>query len=86
MNKLIAKLSRTARGIDPSAVVSTGATQIRTKFKAEEVPQIVAAYMSGIKTTMAIAIGGTGLALLVSIFGKWKRIHTKAFNDGDEGV
>jgi hypothetical protein len=42
----------------------------------DHVPRVVVAYMAGIKAALAIAIGGTGTAFLVSLFNRWKRIHS----------
>jgi hypothetical protein len=71
----------TAPGVDPATVVATGATQIRAMYTADQVPGIVAAYMAGIKVALAISIGGTGVAFLVSLLSSWKRLKTKAPND-----
>ena len=67
-----------APGVDPSAVVATGATEIREAFTAEELPGILRAYMAGIKVSAGIAIGATGFAFLVSLFSRWKRLNTEA--------
>ncbi|KDN71340.1 putative major facilitator superfamily transporter [Colletotrichum sublineola] len=63
--------------VDPITVIDTGATQIRTMFAADQVSGIVLAYMSGIKVAFAISIGATGLACVISLFCRWKRIHTE---------
>lgn len=73
----------TAPGVDPAAVVATGATQIRAVFTADQVPGIVKAYMAGIKVALAIAIGATGVAFLVSLFSSWKRPKTEALKNAD---
>lgn len=38
-------------------------------------PGIVVAYMAGIKVVFALATAGAGLALIISLFSNWKRIH-----------
>ena len=38
-------------------------------------PGILAAYMAGIKVVFALATAAAGLALVVSLFSNWKRIH-----------
>jgi hypothetical protein len=62
-------------------VLATGATQLRAVFPANEVSGIVVAYMTGIKTALAIPIGATGVALCVSLFSSWKRLHGAAVKD-----
>ncbi|KAF3245791.1 hypothetical protein TWF192_007267 [Orbilia oligospora] len=77
VNKLLASLPRTP-DIDPMMVVTTGATEIRHAFPAQYVPDIVAAYMAGIRVSLAIPIGAAGVGLIVSFFGKWNRINAAA--------
>jgi hypothetical protein len=62
-------------------VVATGATQIRAVFTADQVPGIVVAYMEGIKVALAISIGATGVAFVISLFSSWKRLNTEAVKD-----
>jgi hypothetical protein len=77
-NKLIATVRISALGIDPLEVVQTGATQIRSTFRADQVPGVVLAYMTGIKTALAISVAATGVAFLASLCNRWKRIHAAA--------
>ncbi|KAK6358444.1 hypothetical protein TWF730_007776 [Orbilia blumenaviensis] len=76
VNRLLVNLPNSP-DIDPMHVVATGATEIRRAFPAH-IPEIVAAYMSGIKISLAIPIGAAGVGLVVSLFGKWNRIHASA--------
>lgn len=71
-------LKNLPEGVDPAAVVATGATQIRSAFPADQVPGIVAAYMKGVQVALALSIGGTGLALIVSLFSRWTRLHASS--------
>lgn len=59
-------------------MVATGATQIRAVFTADQVPGILVAYMAGIKVALAISIGATGVAFLVSLFSSWKTLNMEA--------
>ncbi|KAF3084460.1 hypothetical protein TWF569_006965 [Orbilia oligospora] len=77
VNKLLASLPQTP-DIDPMMVVATGATEIRHAFPAQYVPDIVAAYMAGIRVSLAIPIGAAGVGLIISLFGKWNRINAAA--------
>lgn len=63
---MINTLPITAPGVDPATVIATGATQIRSMFPADQVPGILMAYMDGVKVALAIPIGATGVAFLVS--------------------
>lgn len=73
-NKLINTLHTTVPELDPALVISTGATELRTSFSAEQFPSILAAYMAGIRAALAIPIAATGTAALVSACNSWKRL------------
>ncbi|KAH8835002.1 major facilitator superfamily domain-containing protein [Flagelloscypha sp. PMI_526] len=73
-NKLINTLRTTVPELDPALVISTGATELRTSFSAEQFPGILAAYMAGIRAALAIPIAATGIAVLVSACNSWKRL------------
>ncbi len=75
---MIAELPITAPGVDPIAVIATGATQLRQAFPADQVPGILLAYMAGIKVAFAIAIGAVGAAFVVSLLSKWKKLNPEA--------
>ncbi|KAK4239384.1 major facilitator superfamily domain-containing protein [Achaetomium macrosporum] len=78
VNRMINRLATSAPDVNPLAVVRTGATQIRTVFSPEQVPGILIAYMAGIKTALALAIGAVGLAFVVSWFSNLRRLNTEA--------
>ncbi len=74
---MISRLAVSAPDVNPLVLLGTGATQIREMFPAEQVPGILVAYMAGIKTTMAIAVGAVGVAFVVSLFSNFKRMNTE---------
>ena len=78
INRLISVVSVAAVGVDPAAVVATGATQIRDVFPADQVPGIVLGYMSGTKIVFALVTGATGISFVVSLFSSWRRLDPKA--------
>ncbi|KAL2163024.1 hypothetical protein VTH06DRAFT_6860 [Thermothelomyces fergusii] len=82
VNKMVHKLATSAPSVDPRLVLGTGATQIRDVFPADAVPGIVAAYMEGIKTALALAVGTTGSAFLISLFSDFRRLNTDALKTG----
>jgi len=75
INTLLANLPA---GVDPLAIVGTGATAIRHVFPADQIPGILVAYMAGIKTTFAIAVAGVGMSFVVSLFSSWRRLNQEA--------
>lgn len=72
---MLARLATSAPDVDPLVLLGTGATQIREVFPAESVPGILVAYMAGIKTALAIAMGAVGVAFVVSLFGNFGRLN-----------
>lgn len=75
INRLLATIPE---GVDPLAIVGTGATMIRTVFPAEQIPGILVAYMEGIKATFALTIATVGLAFVFSLFGDLRRLNREA--------
>ncbi|XXH00679.1 hypothetical protein Hte_007029 [Hypoxylon texense] len=73
-NTLIQRVVQTAPGVDPTRLVATGATMIRQVFPPDEIPGILLAYMSALKVALGIAVGGSGLATVISIFMPWDMI------------
>lgn len=82
-NKLISTLRSTSPEIDPATVLATGATQIRTAFTATQVPEVVAAYMAGLRVVFAITAATFALAALVALCASWSPLHTKVVKDDD---
>lgn len=73
-NKLLGALSRNAPDVSPAQVIITGATSLRSTFSAEQLPGVIASYLSGIHTAFALATGLIGISLLVSAFAPWRKI------------
>lgn len=69
-------LTSSAPTVDPNIVILSGASEIRSRFTPLQVSGVVVTYMRGLKVAFAFAIATTGLALVVSVFGSWKRLHT----------
>ncbi len=83
VNVLVKNLASWAPGVDPASVVSTGATDLRNVFSAEQVPGILVAYMSGLKIAFAIGLASTGVAfIIITLFQKWNRLNTAAIAGG----
>jgi len=75
INTLLANLPE---GVNPLAIVGTGATAIRSVFPEDQIPGILVAYMAGIKTTFALAVAGVGIAFVISLFSSWRRLNQAA--------
>lgn len=86
INRLLSVTSTVVPGVDPAAILATGATQIRVLFPADQVPGIIMGYMAGIQLVFALVTGTTGIAVIVSLFGDWKRLDSKAMEGVSGGV
>ena len=60
-NQLAHAIRTTAPGVSVHKIVVTGATQLRTAFTAEQLPGVLAAYVTGIKATFALTIALAGV-------------------------
>ena len=77
INTLISSMAVHAPGISPLLVIGTGAADLRKVFPPEVLPGIVLAYMDGLRTSFAVAIGMVGLSFVLSAVVPWKRLHEK---------
>jgi hypothetical protein len=75
---MLNRLAESAPTVNPMVVLGTGATQIRAVFAADEIPGILVAYMAGIKTALAIALGAVGVSFVIVLFSNFKRLNTEA--------
>lgn len=83
VNVFINVLPYSAPGVDPAAVVSTGATDLRTVFSADQILGILVAYMCGLKISFAIGLASTGIAfIIITMFQRWNRLNTAAIAGG----
>ncbi|MCJ1438876.1 hypothetical protein MMC27_008266 [Xylographa pallens] len=83
VNVLIKVLPYSAPGVDPVTVVNTGATDLRQVFSSDQIPGILVAYMSGLKTAFAIGLASTGMAfIIITLFQRWNRLNTAAIAGG----
>ena len=83
VNVLLKVLPHSAPGVNPVAVVLTGATDLRKPFTPEQVAGILVAYMRGLKISFAIGIASTGMALvIITVFQKWNRLNPAAIAGG----
>lgn len=78
VNRLLVELPRSAPGVDPLVVVSTGATRLKDVLPADVLPGVLTAYMAGIKICFALACVSAGIAMLVSLHLPFKRLNAEA--------
>ena len=73
-NILIHKLAATAPGVNATAVIAAGATQLRVRFPAEQVPEILSAYMDGLKAAYLLALVLVAISVIFALMPKWERL------------
>jgi hypothetical protein len=61
-----ANIKANLSGIDVASVLATGATELRSVFTSAQVPEIIDAYMSGIKGALGVALGSCGVGLVIA--------------------
>ncbi|GFF57143.1 MFS transporter, putative [Aspergillus udagawae] len=75
-NRLLDELPHTAPDVDPRAVVAAGATEL-TSF-GSSLPGVRIAYMRGLKVAFAFACASMGVAFILALFSRRKRITGEA--------
>lgn len=84
VNQIIITLAATAPSTNSALVVSTGASELRYVFTAEQMTTILPAYMTGLKVAYAISIAAGGIAFCLSPFNNFKKIDAHAATEGSE--
>ncbi|KAL8951374.1 MAG: hypothetical protein Q9222_002651 [Ikaeria aurantiellina] len=73
--------------IDPHTVIHTGATDLRTIFSSNELPQVLMAYNEALIQTYYIALGASCVSILAGLSMEWKSIkEVKHSNSSKSGV
>ena len=81
-NTLIKEIPRYAPNVDPSIVISAGATNIRAVTPAAELPGVLEAYNVAVTSSFILSIACTGLACLCSLLFEWKTVKGKKIELG----
>lgn len=66
-NELITTIPSNAPGVDPLAVVATGATELRNVFGMDSISGIIMSYLAGLKDAYILAIALGGVATIIAI-------------------
>ncbi|PNY26418.1 Pantothenate synthetase [Tolypocladium capitatum] len=68
--------------INQASLILTGATEIRHAFPIEQQPIVIDGYMAGLKVVFAIAIACSGMAALLGLGTKWKKLKQESIAAG----
>lgn len=85
-NQLITHLATQLPEVNAAVTLGTGATQIRDVFTAAQIPVVIDAYISGLKTVFAIAVAAFGTATLLGLLGNWKRLDAEKIKKAAGGA
>lgn len=77
-NRLIINAAISAPTVSPALLLSTGATELKTVFNADQLPGVLLSYMTGVKAAFAVAIGFSGMSFVFSFLSKWDRLNSHA--------
>lgn len=75
--KLVSGLTELVQGIEPTAIVNTGATEIRNIVPAEDLHSVLVAYNAAIRQTFVVACATACLALPCALLVSWKNVKSK---------
>ncbi|CAG9992930.1 unnamed protein product [Clonostachys byssicola] len=76
INQALDRLRTSTTDIDPTRLITAGASELRKVFAQEELPGVLIAYMHGLKAAFAVSIGLCGIAFLTTLFIPWGRLPT----------
>jgi hypothetical protein len=73
-NVLISQLQEKIPSIDPARVIQVGASEVASHFPASLVPQIIEAYLSGLRQVYLMLVALAGVATLTAFFYRWEKL------------
>lgn len=56
-------------------IIATGAGQLRAIFSSDVLPDVLKAYVSGLKIAFGLAVGMAGLGFAASLASPWRKIE-----------
>ncbi|TKX20321.1 MFS transporter-like protein 136 [Elsinoe australis] len=65
-NRLVSYTVENIPGVDPAAIITTGATELRHAFSGEQLTAVLRAYMAGLKDAYTLVIPLAGIATLIT--------------------
>lgn len=74
-NLFLRTLRETAPTLNGPSVLALGATELRSAYSGVDLEVILAAYMTGLKDSWALAIGLAGCTFLAAFLGEWRNIR-----------
>ncbi|CAM1511004.1 Fc.00g085170.m01.CDS01 [Cosmosporella sp. VM-42] len=82
INQMLKDVLAKAPEVSKAALILTGATEIRNTFPIEQQTAVIAGYMQGLKVVFAMAIAATGLATVIGLGTRWKKLKPEQIQGG----
>ncbi|KAL7944303.1 MFS general substrate transporter [Trichoderma barbatum] len=81
INTMIRNVLNNAPQVSEAMLVLTGATEIRNRFPLDQQPFVIEGYMSGLKVVFAMCVACTGVATLIGLGMRWKKLNQDALKN-----
>ena len=81
-NRLLAGLSETASGFDPTLILRLGATTIKSAVPAEFLPGVLVAYNRALTQTWYVSLAMSLFSILGTAALEWKSVKGKKIDAG----
>ncbi|KAM0246363.1 hypothetical protein ACHAQJ_010257 [Trichoderma viride] len=81
LNTMIRHVLKNAPQVSQATLVLTGATEIRNRFPLDQQPFVIDGYMAGIKVVFAMCVACTGVATLIGLGMRWKKLNPDALKN-----
>ncbi|KAL7795141.1 major facilitator superfamily domain-containing protein [Trichoderma ceciliae] len=75
INTMIRNVLKHAPQVSEATLVLTGATEIRNKFPLDQQPFVIDGYTAGLKVVFAMCVACTGVATLIGLGMRWKKLN-----------
>lgn len=82
INQMVNYVLTHAPEVSKENLVLTGATAIRQAFPLEQQAVVIDGYMQGLHAAFAICIAATGVATLVGLGMRWKKLNPEGISSG----
>ncbi|KAF4209886.1 hypothetical protein CNMCM8980_006432 [Aspergillus fumigatiaffinis] len=73
-NRMLQTVLRSASHLDPALVLGTGASELQNVFSGDDLTEVIAAYMVGIKDVFAFSLACSAFSVLLTLIIPFKRL------------
>jgi hypothetical protein len=73
-NRMLQTVLRSASHLDPALVLGTGASELQNVFSGDDLTEVIAAYMVGIKDVFAFSLACAAFSVLLTLIIPFKKL------------